>query len=178
MIRIPPFTHSGSKHQLATAHLATESPERGSEPTGGSTPNTAPDKKGLYIWRILFQTLSGDAEFAASVRNPVLLGRADPTTGSRPDVDFTSVGGQDLGVSRHHAIVIPTDEGPCVIDLDTANGTAINGQRLVSGQRYRLRTGDRLELGKLALIVSDMGIVPRGRTAHSTVSINLKAQEA
>jgi hypothetical protein len=50
-------------------------------------------------------------------------------------------------------------------------------QRLSSGRRYRLRTGDRLELGSLKLVVSDMGIVPRGRTAHSTITMNRKAGE-
>jgi hypothetical protein len=131
----------------------------------------------LYIWRIVFQVLHNSTEIAASVRNPLVLGRSDPATGSAPEIDLTDAGGQETGVSRIHAIIIPTDEGLCVIDLDTPNGTSINGQRLASGRRYRLRTGDRLELGSLKLFVSDMGIVPRGRTAHSTITMNRKAGE-
>jgi hypothetical protein len=174
MIRISTFFNSRSSKDLATTNLSREkSEERLQAPR-----DPAQDQNGLYIWRVVLQVAAGSAEFAASVRNPVLLGRSDPTTGSRPDIDLTSVGGQDMGVSRHHAILIPTDEGLCVIDLDTANGTSINGQRLVSGRRYRLRGGDRLDLGTLRLTVSHMGILPRGRTPHSTIILNRKAEQA
>lgn len=131
----------------------------------------------MYIWRIVLHVMSDASQIVASVRNPVVIGRSDPATGSRPDIDLTGVAGQGNGVSRIHAIIIPTDEGLCVIDLDTPNGTAINGQKLVSGRRYRLRSGDRLELGTLKLMVSDMGIVPRGRTIHSTIVVNRRDTE-
>jgi pSer/pThr/pTyr-binding forkhead associated (FHA) protein len=174
-MNVPFFSNQRLGRDGATTNLA------GIPGTGQfSSPSAAPAKDPsaeLYIWRIVFQELGTFTEIAASVRNPVVIGRADPATGSTPEIDLNAFGGQESGVSRIHAIIIPTDEGLCVIDLDTPNGTSINGQRLVSGRRYRLRSGDRLELGSLKLMVADMGIVPRGRTAHSTITMNRKAGE-
>lgn len=174
-MNVPFFSNGRLAQDPGTTNLSAVTVPGRSEPQNGSSPNNLSNE--LYIWRIVFQVLNNSTEIAASVRNPLVLGRADPATGSKPEIDLTAAGGQDLGVSRIHAIIIPTDEGLCVIDLDTPNGTSINGQRLVSGRRYRLRSGDRLELGSLKLMVSEMGIVPRGRTAHSTISMNRKAGE-
>lgn len=174
-MNVPLFpNHRLAKDSGTTNLAAVPGPGRSESQLNTSRNNISNE---LYIWRIVFQVLNNATEIAASVRNPLVLGRADPATGSRPEIDLTAAGGQDLGVSRIHAIIIPTDEGLCVIDLDTPNGTSINGQRLVSGRRYRLRSGDRLELGSLKMMVSEMGIVPRGRTAHSTISMNHKAGE-
>jgi len=40
-----------------------------------------------------------------------------------------------------------------VEDLNSTNGTRINGYKLDAGRAYRLRNGDELELGRLRLVV-------------------------
>lgn len=53
------------------------------------------------------------------------------------------------GVSRHHAKIVSTDAFPYrweICDLDSSNGTYVNGERL-HGQRI-LQEGDRIGLGK------------------------------
>jgi len=172
-MNVPFFSNQRLARDGATTNLSSlpGTGPLGSKPSAGVTDPSAE----LYIWRVVFQDLGTYTEIAASVRNPVVIGRSDPATGSTPEIDLGHFGGQEFGVSRIHAIIIPTDEGLCVIDLDSPNGTSINGQRLSSGRRYRLRTGDRLELGSLKLMVTDMGIVPRGRTARSTITMNRKA---
>lgn len=50
----------------------------------------------------------------------------------------------DLLVSRHHARLVPTGGGFDVQDLDSRNGTYINGQRITRG---RLGEGDLLAVG-------------------------------
>ena len=172
-MNVPFFSNQRLARDGATTNLSGIS---GADSFKGQSAAPAVDPSAeLYIWRIVFQEMSSFTEIAASVRNPVVMGRADPATGSTPEIDLGPFTGQESGVSRIHSIIIPTDEGLCVIDLDTPNGTSINGQRLSSGRRYRLRTGDRLELGSLKLMVTDMGIVPRGRTARSTITMNRKA---
>jgi hypothetical protein len=175
MMNAPFFSNQRQAKDPVTTNLSTVLPGTGPLDARRATQKSDNNSADLYIWRIVFHVIANANEIAASVRNPLVIGRADPATGSAPEVDLTDAGGQEQGVSRIHAILIPTDEGLCVIDLDTPNGTSINGQRLASGRRYRLRTGDRLELGSLKLVVSDMGIVPRGRTAHSTITMNRKA---
>ncbi|MEM6269652.1 MAG: FHA domain-containing protein [Bacteroidota bacterium] len=53
---------------------------------------------------------------------------------------------QDASVSRKHAqLFIEADGGALIIDLNSTNGTFVNGQR-IDGQ-YRLRPGDAVHLG-------------------------------
>jgi hypothetical protein len=82
-----------------------------------------------------------------------LLDRADPDAGIVPDIDLT---GQEEGlerrtVSRLHAEISRTAEGYVVVDLNSSNGTAVNGRRLDAKERRVLLAGDSLALGQVAL---------------------------
>ncbi len=54
----------------------------------------------------------------------------------------------DPTISRRHAELIAGPDGVDVIDLNSSNGTFINGKRVPSG---RLRPGDRITFGKVQL---------------------------
>jgi ABC transport system ATP-binding/permease protein len=56
----------------------------------------------------------------------------------------------DLLVSRHHAKILNTGDGLQLVDLDSRNGTFVNGRRVRTAD---LRTGDRLSFGHHQLIV-------------------------
>lgn len=56
----------------------------------------------------------------------------------------------DLTVSRRHARLIFRDGGWILQDLESTNGTVLNGQRV---GRCRLRPGDELALGDQLLRV-------------------------
>ena len=56
----------------------------------------------------------------------------------------------DPSVSRLHAVIERYPTGFCVRDLGSANGTFVNGERVV-GER-RLRTGDEIRLGNSRLV--------------------------
>jgi pSer/pThr/pTyr-binding forkhead associated (FHA) protein len=81
------------------------------------------------------------------------IGRLDPTRGIYPDLDLTPDGGLEHGVSRLHAIIRRDDRGIFLIDLDSINGTMINGRRLPPHQPYPLHTGDEVRLGRLVMHV-------------------------
>jgi FHA domain len=84
----------------------------------------------------------------------VLIGRV--TNNSNPDVDLGDQGGDKRGVSRVHLSVRydSSQRTISVIDLSSANGTFINGQRLYPNEVRILRHNDELRLGKLVLNVS------------------------
>lgn len=84
----------------------------------------------------------------------VLMGRRDPDTGEQPGVDLTTSDGAGKGVSRKHAKIVRRDGALHIVDIDSANGTYLNGQRLVSGQPRILRDGDDVRLGHLVLRVT------------------------
>lgn len=71
-----------------------------------------------------------------------------------PDVDLGPYDAYDRGVSRKHAILRRQSDTIVIIDLNSANSTYLNGQRLVPNQPRILRDGDELRLGQLVLRVS------------------------
>jgi CRP-like cAMP-binding protein len=81
------------------------------------------------------------------------IGRADPVTGIRPDIDLAALD-DNRSVSRRHAKIIRTDGGFAVIEeVGTVNGTFVNDQRIPTGTPVPLANGDRLKIGLVALKV-------------------------
>lgn len=78
-----------------------------------------------------------------------VLGRADMNSPQKPDVDLTPYGALDKGVSRIHAAIMRNEDTLTLVDMGSANGTHLNGQRLVPEQPRILRDGDEIRLGKL-----------------------------
>jgi pSer/pThr/pTyr-binding forkhead associated (FHA) protein len=76
-----------------------------------------------------------------------ILPGSEKTIGRATRVDF--IVDADL-VSRVHCRVAAGASGLEVIDLDSTNGTYVNGQRV---DRAPLRDGDRLGVGRVELIV-------------------------
>jgi CRP-like cAMP-binding protein len=82
----------------------------------------------------------------------ILIGRYDPVTDLRPDVDLTQV---DLkrSVSRRHARLARTGDGWVVVEeVGALNGTFVNGEKLVTGRPHPLADGDKLGLGMVKLV--------------------------
>lgn len=79
----------------------------------------------------------------------LVLGRADSTSTTRPDFDLTPFSALEKGVSRIHAAICRSDDTLTLVDMGSANGTHLNGQRLVPDQPRILRDGDEIRLGRL-----------------------------
>ena len=113
-------------------------------------------KTGLLAppWRLLMQ-IGGDNQTTVGmeVTDRIVIGRADPKAGFEPDLDLTPYAGQENGVSRKHVAITQGDKVLYAEDLNSTNGTRINGFQLEAGQLYRLRDGDELELGRLRIVV-------------------------
>ncbi len=82
-------------------------------------------------------------------QDETILGRYDGSSKVAPTVDLTPYGAYEKGVSRVHAIIRRTNDTLALVDLGSANGTQINGQRLAPNQPRPLRDGDEIRLGKL-----------------------------
>jgi pSer/pThr/pTyr-binding forkhead associated (FHA) protein len=78
-----------------------------------------------------------------------VFGRVDSTSPARPDIDLTPYGALENGVSRIHAAICRNDDTLTIVDMGSANGTHLNGQRLVRDQPRVLRDGDEIRMGKL-----------------------------
>jgi hypothetical protein len=82
------------------------------------------------------------------VVSEALLGRPDPASRRLPEIDLR----QDDAVSRRHARIFPGEGGFFVEDLDSANGTSLNGRWLLPTTPMRLSPGDAIELGEATVI--------------------------
>ncbi len=114
-------------------------------------PEVTPERAGP-AWRILLH-MSGaqTSTIGLDIWRVTVLGRADPMSAFRPDIDFAPHGAIRHGVSRRHALIRPGDRTLYLIDQNSTNGTWVNGQRLLAGRDFPLTDGDVLELGALRM---------------------------
>ena len=105
-------------------------------------------------WRLLMQ-IGGDnrTTVGMEVVDRIVIGRTDPDASFHPDLDLSPYRGQEHGVSREHAAITRGDKSLFIEDLESTNGTRINGFELEPHHPYRLRDGDELELGRVRIIV-------------------------
>lgn len=94
-------------------------------------------------------------EIPANEETSVLLGRNNTalTPASLSILDLVEAGGVSLGVSRRHALIQTNRGAFFVMDLDSTNGTYLNGRRLQPRNQHLLVSGDVLRLGALEVRV-------------------------
>ena len=86
-------------------------------------------------------------------KDALLFGRNDPTLRVAPEVDLTEYSGASQGVSRAHAALRTRDDYLVLIDMASANGTYLNGEKLLPHHPKLVRDGDTIQLGRMLLII-------------------------
>ena len=136
------------------ARLADEAPgrSRAAPRAALAGQGDGPYRRSQPGWRVTFH-LTGmpSGSVALDVWRVTVLGRADPMSAFRPDLDYSRFGAMRYGVSRRHALVRPNGDSLYIVDQNSTNGTWVNGQRLTPGQSFPLADGDVIELGALRM---------------------------
>ncbi len=88
-------------------------------------------------------------KFDDAVLEEVPMGREPVTIGRAPDSDIRI---DNLAVSSHHARIYAEAGSFMIEDLDSLNGTLVNGQRV---KRITLRDGDTIAIGKHQILVDE-----------------------
>jgi pSer/pThr/pTyr-binding forkhead associated (FHA) protein len=83
-------------------------------------------------------------------RQEYVLGR-EGLEDEKPDVNLGPHGARERGVSRKHAVLKVDRRQLLLTDLNSSNGTWLNGSQLAANEPIRLESGDEVRLGKLAL---------------------------
>ena len=83
-----------------------------------------------------------------------VIGRSDPDRDPVPEVDLAPYGALEAGVSRSHAMLVWWHGALHIVDKGSANGSYINGQRLMPDHPAPLSDGDRLTLANLTLTLN------------------------
>src|SRR5262245_7808749 len=126
----------------------------------GSTDNFAPEPIGMPDPtpapagpRITLQIMNSGRRINLEMVDDLLIGRKDNARGIFPDVDLGLDGGYDAGVSRRHAILAHKQDSYTIEDLDSSNGTFVNGRRLAPQTPTIIEHGDELKCGTLLIRV-------------------------
>lgn len=113
---------------------------------------------------------NGHPRVALPAHGEITLGRFDLKGNAAPDVDLSRYDQDDHLVSRKHARIVGRHNRHYIEDLYSANGTKINEDKLVSGQKLPLQSGDRIILGGVEFTytpVSKMQITPPTAPSHA-----------
>ncbi len=82
-----------------------------------------------------------------------IMGRQAPFMLQVPDVDLTGYNAAEHGISRVHAVIDCSRTGLQITDLDSRNGTFVNGEKLHPYNAHILRHSDTVRLGSMSLEV-------------------------
>ena len=113
------------------------------------TPTDGPDLRSGAIFGLRVVD-SGDV-LSLVGRTNYTIGRSNKGQAVIPDVDLATYEAYDHGVSRLHAEMRIQPDRIYVIDLDSANGTIVNGERLKSLEEKPVHHGDIIQLGRMRL---------------------------
>lgn len=118
----------------------------------------APDETEAHFadtMRLRLESSEGEP-IVLAVTHELVVGRADDVTDYLPDIDLTPHGAYRLGLSRRHAIILrDADQQQLFVkDLNSRNGTFVNGVIVPGGMTQVLRTGDEVRFGNLVMQLS------------------------
>lgn len=88
------------------------------------------------------------------MNSELLIGRLDSANGVYPNLDLTTDGGFEGGVSRRHARITFRDGVPYLEDLKSTNHTYLNNVCLEPLIPYPLHHGDEVRVGTMLLRVA------------------------
>jgi len=114
------------------------------------------------VWRVhLEPTFDSSIRIALDINGEIALGRGEETSDSVSLL--TNDEAEQLGVSRRHAMLRPTDTQLYLLDMGSTNGTRLNGNSIGVNMPYSLANGDVIALGRLEMSVRIIKR-PTGRT--------------
>jgi pSer/pThr/pTyr-binding forkhead associated (FHA) protein len=102
--------------------------------------------------RLVMKVEDNNQVISLPVADRMVVGRSGDNS-HQPEIDLAPFDSGRMGISRSHAAFTYDGHALFVEDLNSTNGTRINGFRIEPGTPYRLRNGDELEFGRLRLSV-------------------------
>ena len=85
-----------------------------------------------------------------------VIGRSDEASSYVPDIDLVHYDAREKGVSRRHSALVRFQGAACVVDLNSVNGTFVDGKRLAPDTPHPIGRSCNLTLGTLSLTISNV----------------------
>ncbi len=99
----------------------------------------------------VYLLIEGYTDLRVEIGQETTLGRSGSATQSSPDVDLTPYQATDKGVSRLHAAIRSHGNIMTLTDLNSTNGTILNGETLTPGKPRIIKSNDEIQLGGLVM---------------------------
>ncbi len=119
-----------------------------SSPIASDFPTPPQEMKGSQV---AIQIMDSDEIIFLQGDKDLTIGRSTEGQTIVPDIDLSSYDAYEAGVSRLHASLTISKQEISVKDLDSANGTRLNGQKITAHAEHSIQHGDILTLGKLKI---------------------------
>ncbi len=129
-------THNIQTNEIRKNGFDAPPPMRSAKPTTGT---------------ITLQVLDGGQVIPLADRSEFTMGRVSDEQIIMPDIDLTPYRAYEYGVSRLHAVLKKKKEKVTLMDLNSSNGTYVDGLRLDPELEVSLSHGCIISLGKLRL---------------------------
>jgi hypothetical protein len=107
--------------------------------------------------RVILRLAESDDEIILPMLLRTVVGRCVNGNEHLIQLDLAPLGAHEMGVSRLHAIFYRKPNAIFLQDLDSMNGTYVNGQRLSPNQLHLLHEGDEVRFARLRCYVKLSG---------------------
>jgi hypothetical protein len=102
---------------------------------------------------IILQVGQEETPIMVQIRQDLILGRVTQTGDLTTYINLTPFGADGHGGVRRPPRLLRDGNAVYLMDLNSTNGTRVNGEALAAGVEKRLRDGDELLLGRLKVYV-------------------------
>src|SRR5215207_10012919 len=103
------------------------------------------------LWVIELWTPAMISPIRVNVDAPLIMGRSVAGADKQPDIDLGPYGASEYGVSRQHLGLYVEDNALMVMDINSGNGTQLNGKPMEPNQPYKLGKEATLHLSHMLL---------------------------
>lgn len=125
-------------------------PRTKDQPSTSTKPPTVEQKPAVELnERVILQVLQTGQLIPIPEEDEVTLGRASAGQPIVPDIDLTPYQGLEAGVSRLHASIRIKGNEVYIMDLGSANGTRVNGEKISPSTLQKIENLSVIALGKL-----------------------------
>jgi pSer/pThr/pTyr-binding forkhead associated (FHA) protein len=85
---------------------------------------------------------------------PIIIGREETGSLARNDINLSPYNARERGVSRRHAKIYRMSGELYIEDLESSNGTMVNGEVAPPNVPIKIRDGDEILLGRMMVWVN------------------------
>ncbi len=101
--------------------------------------------------KVVIRIVDSGQQIPLAEKDEFTLGRVSEGQPLIPEIDLSPHNAYEQGVSRLHAVIGVHDEHVTITDLGSANGTWVNGVRVIPHTAQELQNGDLVTLGTLKI---------------------------